>query len=212
MSFPLPYPSQRVTQKVPLEAKLRHPSVNEIFDPDRVDAIYSQPPSERAAAIALDRGTNYGVVRLELLEHLYQKQYMQRLESADESKWRYRIISNRTVLSASESANSSVLLRLGDADETKSSEEELEVDYVFTATGYVRNAHENMLSEVRTLLPEELQKEGKFAVTRDYKVKLDEAKVEWSAGVWLQGCNEGTHGVSFHFLILKIRNVLTQDS
>ena len=175
-----------------------HRSVNEIFDPDRVDGIYSQNPNERATAIALDRGTNYGVVRLELLEHLYQKQYMQRLESSDESRWRCRIIPNRTVLSASQISNSGVALRLGDLDATKrgNGEDELEVDYVFTATGYVRNAHESMLAEVRTLLPESLQKEGKFAVARNYRVKLDEAKVDGRAGVWLQGCNEGTHGVS----------------
>jgi len=181
-----------------LETRTDIPSVNEIFDPDRVDSIYSQNASERAAAIALDRGTNYGVVRLELLEHLYQKQYMQRLESSDESKWRCRILSNRTVLSASQIPNSAVLLRLGNPDETNRGdrEEELEVDYVFTATGYVRNAHESMLSEVRNLLPEGLQKEGKFAVARDYRVQLDGAKVDERAGVWLQGCNEGTHGVS----------------
>jgi len=178
--------------------ELMHRSVNEIYDPDRVDGIYSQNPNERATAIALDRGTNYGVVRLELLEHLYQKQYMQRLENSDESRWRCRIIPNRTVLSASQISNSGVVLRLGDLDATKrgNGEDELEVDYVFTATGYVRNAHESMLAEVRTLLPEDLQKEGKFAVARNYRVKLDEAKVDGRAGVWLQGCNEGTHGVS----------------
>ncbi|KAE9371368.1 L-ornithine N5-oxygenase sida [Stipitochalara longipes BDJ] len=183
------------------------PYVNEIFDPDRVDGIYSQNPSERAAAIDLDRGTNYGVVRLELLEHLYQKQYMQRLESSDESKWRCRIIPNRTVLSTSQASNSGILLRLGEPDETKrAAVEELEVDYVFTATGYVRNAHESMLSEVRNLIPEGLQKDGKFTVARDYRVQLDAAKVDGRAGVWLQGCNEGTHGLSDTLLsILAVR-------
>lgn len=124
---------------------------------------------------------------------------MQRLENADESSWRCRILSNKTVISASQSSKSGVLLRLGDPDQWKreqSGTEELEVDFVFTATGYVRNAHENMLSELRDLLPEEMQKEGKFKVTRDYRVQLDETKVDEDAGVWLQGCNEGTHGVS----------------
>ena len=138
-------------------------------------------------------------MRLELLEYLYQKQYMQRLESSDESKWRCRIIPNRTIISASQSSNSSIVLQLGDPDESKSEgagSEEMEVDYVFTATGYVRNAHEDMLSEVRYLLPKELQEEGKFKVRRDYSVVLDGEKVDGGAGVWLQGCNEGTHGVS----------------
>jgi L-ornithine N5-oxygenase len=112
-----------------------HISVNEIFDPDRVDGIYNQDPSERAAAIAQDRGTNYGVVRLELLEQLYEKLYMQNLRYSDESKWPARILSNRTVLSASQSTDSKVLLKLGSQDIAITAEE-LEVDYVFTATGY----------------------------------------------------------------------------
>jgi L-ornithine N5-monooxygenase len=173
-------------------------SVNEIFDPDRVDGIYNQSPDVRTAAIALDRGTNYGVVRLELLEHLYEKLYMQRLHSSDEESWRCRILSQRTVVSASQSSNSSVLLKLlalGDSGERV--EEELEVDYVFAATGYRRNVHEDMLSEVRELLPEKNRRENKFPVARNYRVCIDEEKVDGKAGIWLQGCNEGTHGVSF---------------
>jgi L-ornithine N5-oxygenase len=161
-----------------------------------VDGIYTQDPSERSAAIAMDRGTNYGVVRLTLLEHLYEKMYMQRLQNPDETQWRCRIIPNRTVLSASQSSNSSILLRLGESDQNSRVEEDLEVDHVFTATGYVRNAHENMLSQVSALLPKD---ERKFNVGRDYRVAFDDSKVDRSAGVWLQGCNEGTHGVSCSF-------------
>ncbi len=81
-----------------------------------------------------------------------------------------------------------------------SGEEELEVDYVFVATGYKRDAHVEMLAEVRDLLPEELRKEEKFAVERNYRVIMDDEKVDKSqAGIWLQGCNEGTHGVSSFF-------------
>jgi L-ornithine N5-oxygenase len=170
-------------------------SVNEIFDPDRVDGIYSQKSSERAAAIALDRGTNYGVVRLELLEHLYEKLYMQRLRNSDESQWRCRIIPSRMVMSAKQTSDSGVALKLGRTDADEATAENLEVDYVFAATGYKRNAHEKMLSEVRNLLPSDLEKEGKFAVARDYRVQWDENKVGQGTGVWLQGCNEGTHGV-----------------
>jgi L-ornithine N5-oxygenase len=170
------------------------PSVNEIFDPDRVDGIYAQDPSERAAAIALDRGTNYGVVRLSLLEHLYEKMYMQRLHNSDETKWRCRIIPHRTVISASQSSTSGVILRLGESNQNGRIEEDLEVDYVFTATGYMRNAHEDMLDQLSELLPQR-----EFKVGRDYRVAFDGSKVDRSAGVWLQGCNEGTHGVSFPF-------------
>lgn len=44
------------------------PFVNEVFDPERVDDIY-QTPKDRKQVIAQDKGTNYGVVRL---EHIYE--------------------------------------------------------------------------------------------------------------------------------------------
>ncbi|KAG4442385.1 hypothetical protein IFR05_002163 [Cadophora sp. M221] len=187
------------------------PFVNEIFDPDRVDGIYAQPPKERKAALTLDRGTNYGVVRLTLLEHIYEQLYMQRLTTPSESQWLARIIPNRTVLSATQTANSGVLLKLADSVESNrcdgGEEEEVEVDYVFTATGYVRNVHEDMLSEVRDLLPCDNEGEkGSWDVGRDYRIKFQEGLVDGRAGVWLQGCNEKTHGLSDSLLsILSIR-------
>lgn len=182
-----------------------NPSVNEIFDPERVDDIYAQPADERAQALALDRGTNYGVVRLTLLEHIYEQLYMQRISIPDESKWRARIVSNRTVRSASQTQDSGLLLKLGQTIETHAGceEEELEVDYVFTATGYARNAHEAMLEGVKELLIEE----GKWDVARDYRVRWREGTVGEGAGVWLQGCNEKTHGVSsssFSFFLTHV--------
>jgi L-ornithine N5-oxygenase len=90
-------------------------------------------------------------------------------------------------------------LALPDENRRKDSldvEEELEVDYVFTATGYRRNAHEEMLSEIRDLLPDHLAKRGKFPVGRNYRILYDEGKVDERAGIWLQGSNEATHGVS----------------
>lgn len=81
--------------------------------------------------------------------------------------------------------------------------ENLRFDAVFVATGYIRNAHEEMLAETKSLLPEEIEK---FEVARDYRVKYDSEKVDNHAGVWLQGCNEKTHGLSDTLLsILAIR-------
>lgn len=173
------------------------PFVNEIFDPDRVDGIFAQEERERAEALKLDRGTNYGVVRLSLLEALYERLYMQRLTSSS-SEPKAQILPQKVVLSATQTTEDKVLLKLGStkAGAKKEDQEELEADYVFTATGYIRNAHESMLSEVRNLLPEK-GKEEKFPVGRDYRVLFGEERVDDSkAGVWLQGCNEGTHGVS----------------
>jgi L-ornithine N5-oxygenase len=83
---------------------------------------------------------------------------------------------------------------LGDSDE------ELEVDYLFTATGYFRNIHESILASTKDLLlPREESLDGPvFPVSRDYRIEFDEDKVDNGAGIWLQGCNEGTHGVSVY--------------
>lgn len=170
--------------------------MNEIFDPDRVDGIYAQPADERAAALALDRGTNYGVVRLSLLEHLYERLYKQRITTPDASRWSARIVTNRVVVSACQSADSSVILKLADSNERRRGDaepaEDLEVDYVFTATGYRRDAHVGMLADVQGLSADGQS----WDVGRDYRVKFGKGKVDENAGLWLQGCNEKTHGVS----------------
>ncbi|RDW69427.1 hypothetical protein BP6252_08447 [Coleophoma cylindrospora] len=179
------------------------PFVNEIFDPDRVDGIYAQSPSERAAALALDRGTNYGVVRLTLLEHLYDEMYQQRLREPDSSKWRCQILPQRNVTSATQGDNGEVVMHLS----SKSGEEVLKADYVFAATGYQRNAHEEMLSSLSGLLPEKAEAGARLPVSREYKVLYDTEKIDKSAGIWLQGCNEATHGLSDTLLsILAIRS------
>ncbi|KAH8596028.1 L-lysine 6-monooxygenase (NADPH-requiring)-domain-containing protein [Bisporella sp. PMI_857] len=143
------------------------PFVNEIFDPDRVDGVYNQDPSQREAALALDRGTNYGVVRLELLEHLYEKLYIQRLKNSDKRKWRCQILNNRSIKAAEETEDGRTLLILQHitGNQTQNGvEEALEVDYVFAATGYRRDAHVEMLADLQPLLQDEDQGEDKFPV------------------------------------------------
>lgn len=139
--------------------------------------------------------------------------YEQRFENPDESQWRCQILPNRIVRSVSttKSASAGMVLKLGDSNGSgidPEEGEELEVDYVFTATGYIRNAHESMLEDTKKLLSISIgaEKEVKFPVGRDYRVLFDEEKVDHErAGVWLQGCNEGTHGVSSSSLFLFLR-------
>jgi len=177
------------------------PFVNEIFDPDRVDGIYAQAPAERQAALRLDKATNYGVVRLGLLESIYERLYLQQVREPDEARWRCRVLANRSVVGVERGADGrGVVLELAPTSDLENGRgetagrERLRATMVFFATGYVRNAHEEMLKETRSLLPQ--GSEG-FVVTRDYRVKYDEKKIDSAAaGVWLQGCNEKTHGVS----------------
>ncbi|KAH7395459.1 L-lysine 6-monooxygenase (NADPH-requiring)-domain-containing protein [Cadophora sp. MPI-SDFR-AT-0126] len=208
--LPARYPNAKVTLVIKgtaLRPSDDSPFVNEIFDPERVDGIFAEGAALREQRIKADKATNYGVVRLGLLEHLYERFYMQRLKSEDEHDWQVRLRTNREVAKSKE-VDGKLLLSFGKVveDATPGGKEELLVDAVFVATGYERNAHEGMLIKMRGLLTETARELKKFPVRRDYKIAFDENKVAPNAGVWLQGCNESTHGLSDTLLsILAVR-------
>lgn len=82
--------------------------------------------------------------------------------------------------------------------------EVLDVDALMVATGYIRDAHEELLENVRSLRPAGA---SAWNPGRDYRVSLDSAKVSAQAGIWLQGCNEQTHGLSDSLLsVLAVRS------
>lgn len=202
--LPSRYPNSKVTMIIKgstLRPSDDSPFVNEIFDPDRVDGLYQQSESIRAKSIAMDRATNYSVVRLDLLEHLYQKLYNQRLHNPCPDDWKIQIRTNRRVVKVEELAGGKLSLQLQKVvkDEREAGPaEKLVFDAIFVATGYVRNAHEDILKNMTGLLRQGHRNgKDKFPVRRDYKIDFDERKVSNEAGVWLQGCNESTHGVSF---------------
>lgn len=201
------------------------PFVNSIFNPSFTDTIFSRQLQERASGIREAKATNYGVVRLELIEHLYERMYDQKRElGPDESKWPHRIFSRREVIGLEESSNikQAPKLRIRSVDAPHGGQDELlDVDLVITATGYRRNAHLEMLKETWNLLPEMHPKsqcsgwdvktdDGKarsMEVDRSYKVKFADGKVANGSGVYLQGCCEGTHGLSDTLLsVLAIRS------
>ncbi len=144
---------------------------------------------------------------MELLEHLYAKMYEQRLREPDERYWQHRILPSRRVVrvdTTSVPKKLRLVLEHGEDDnEMAGLEEVLEADAVIVATGYKRDAHEDFLQPARHLMPQGSQTHDQWAVGRNYRVQMDPRKVSSSAGVWLQGCNEGTHGVrrtcSVHF-------------
>ena len=193
-------------------------SVNEIFDPLRVDNFYNGTPDARTNALKADRSTNYSVVRLELLEQIYHDLYQQRIKQADESKWQHRILSSRQITNISpKKGGEKLLLTIKDIDPLRTTtphpsngdiEHEksttLEVDAILVATGYDRNdVHKYLLKDCQHLfLPTPRSTDDNDASTnhthvrRDYKVSMDESKVVPNAGIWLQGCNEATHGLS----------------
>ena len=167
-------------------------SVNEIFDPERVDTFYELPAEHRQKVKVSDKATNYSVVRQELLDHLYEKMYHQRLHQPDPSKWQFKIAAWREVVGFERCADGSRLrLRLRDTANGVTTMSESGFDLVILGTGYERKRHEKLLEPTRHLL----QEDG-FAVARDYRVKYREGATRPETGIYLQGCCEDSHGVS----------------
>lgn len=168
-------------------------SVNEVFDPERVEEFYSKDAETRAANILEDRSTNYGVVRLGLLERLYETLYHQRLEDEDEEHWPHRILPQTSVVDA-QATHDGVALMTRCVENKR--EERMEVDAVIVAAGYGRDMHEWMLQSARGLMPGGDADGQRWTVGRDYGVIFEKNSLEKDCGVWLSGCNESTHGVS----------------
>lgn len=162
----------------------------------------------RTKAIALDKATNYGVVRIELLEHLYETLYTQNLRYKSEEDHPMRLLNHRTVERVEDLPDNRVRLHIHNSSNDflkarSATEETIDVDLVIVAAGYERDVHEEILKSVRGLMPGGGVQEGqRWSVGRDYRVNFEQGAVAEDAGIYLQGCNEKTHGVSF--LIVKM--------
>lgn len=179
-------------------------SVNEIFNPERVDKFYEMSAEERKKRIATEKATNYSVVRLELIESIYNDMYLQRVENPDETQWQQRILAETKVARIEHHDPSSRMrIHVKSVKNESEGKEVLDVDALMVATGYLRDAHEELLQNVRSLRPAGA---SGWNPSRDYRVSLDGAKVGAQAGIWLQGCNEQTHGLSDSLLsVLAVR-------
>lgn len=199
------------------------PFINSIFNPDFIDTIYPKPSDYRANLLADARATNYGVVRLELIEHLFEVMYHQkRTLGPDETKWPHRILAGRDIVSVKDNGDG-LRLRVAPfaasgAPDGPLEADELDVDLVICATGYKRTAHVDMLKDTWHLLPEVAGSEAGLPrkdrwlvdapgesqetstrvmeVGRDYGVRFSPGAVAPGSGIWLQGCCEATHGLS----------------
>ncbi|KAI4095882.1 MAG: hypothetical protein LQ339_007120 [Xanthoria mediterranea] len=180
------------------------PFVNEIFDPEQIANMFHRKDHLRAASIIKDKATNYGVVRLELIERIYEDLYAQSLLSPPGSRPQNRILRYRTVTGLKSSPSGAAIVMCDNATSQyeKCDEpvhDQLEFDAVILATGYVRDLHLEMLKPLQQLAaqPTGASEGFEWRVSEDYRVVFESGKVDSSqAGIWLQGCNEKTHGVS----------------
>lgn len=212
------------------------PFINGIFNPEFTDVIHSKSAQWRQNFFADAKPTNYSVVRLELIESIFERMYGQKLVlGPDETQWPHRIRSGYIVKSVEPKGPNSedgLQIRIAPVPESAGSEEVLDVDLVISATGYQRSAHLSLLKDSFSLLPpasakatvdangksldgwqvssassDGVPQTRKLEVGRNYGVKFDNGAVQPGSGVWLQGCCEGTHGLSDTLLsVLAVRS------
>ncbi|KKA30394.1 hypothetical protein TD95_003982 [Thielaviopsis punctulata] len=211
------------------------PFINQVFNPEFTQEVWDRSPEYRRFLLTEARATNYGVVRLELIEALFERMYEQKRElGADESRWPHRILGGRNMTALETGAKSLKLQmeRFQVPSENKPvaaspvaagvNTETYDFDLIIAATGYQRRAHVDILKGLWSMLPEKkgssnspydgwtVEQDGvprAMSVDREYRVKFREGSVDAGSGVFLQGCCEGTHGLSDTLLsVLSIRS------
>ncbi|MFC6978507.1 lysine N(6)-hydroxylase/L-ornithine N(5)-oxygenase family protein [Microbulbifer taiwanensis] len=115
------------------------PSVNEIFNSEFTDYIYSRTPEERASLLDEFRHTNYAAPDIDQIDQIFDILYTQKVTG----NARHRLLTHtetRAVLANDDGIQLQLLNR--DTGEVQSAS----YDAVILATGYTRNQHRDLLA------------------------------------------------------------------
>lgn len=155
------------------------PFVNEIFNADFIDYVFSRANEERAALLDEFWHTNYAAPDLELIEQIFNVFYRQKVSGIA----RHQFLRRHEVASAHASTEG-VQLTLHDLD--GGGEKTATYDAVVLATGYNRNLHQSLLEPLSPYL-------DNFEVDRHYRLQ---SLPNFHPVIFLQGACESTHGLS----------------
>ncbi|MCW4354195.1 lysine N(6)-hydroxylase/L-ornithine N(5)-oxygenase family protein [Hoyosella sp. YIM 151337] len=157
------------------------PYANRIFDPSVVDEFHHAPPDVRNRLLELHRGVNYSVVDPDLIAHLYETEYQERV-GGQRRLFMHRASKLVGVAESATGVSATVRCELSELEET------LECDAVVFATGFTPTPLRPLLADIVSEPP---------AVARDYRIITD-PRIQ--AGIYLQGGVEHTHGISSSLL------------
>jgi L-ornithine N5-oxygenase len=164
---------------------------NELYYSSFVDEFYNAPAKQRARMNEEMKTTNYAGLAPYLLDSLYREQYLQRLVGDE----RFHIVTTTDVESARVDGDEVVL---GIYDRKTDRRTEIRCDVVLLGTGFDPQPPPLVRDTLRAAGV------GDATVDRNYRVRLGD---EHPAGIYLQGLNEPTHGISDSLL-----SVLAQRS
>ncbi|MDQ8728107.1 lysine N(6)-hydroxylase/L-ornithine N(5)-oxygenase family protein [Bradyrhizobium sp. LHD-71] len=166
------------------------PFVNEIFNPEYTDFIFSQPGEHREAIVRNFRNTNYAVVDSDLLDQLYRLLYQQRVSGKEHIALHPR----SEVTGVVPTPNG---IELETVDKFDGGSRRRAYDAVILATGYDRDRPLSVLEPIRTYI------QGSEP-DRNYRLATSPT---FRPHVYLQGYSEASHGLSDTLLsVLAIRS------
>ncbi|QNP48179.1 lysine N(6)-hydroxylase/L-ornithine N(5)-oxygenase family protein [Diaphorobacter aerolatus] len=155
------------------------PFVNEVFNVDYTDYVFSRPMDERVALLDEVAHTNYAVADLDLIRSIFQTLYEQKVARGN----RLSVLRQHEVTAARSNA-SGIHLELRDHDTGLQCIKRY--DAIVLATGYARKQHLELLAPLEPYL-------GDFSVDRFYRLAASE---DFRPNIFLQGACEDTHGIS----------------
>nr|WP_206442146.1 SidA/IucD/PvdA family monooxygenase [Streptomyces boncukensis] len=164
------------------------PFANRIFDPEAVDVYYRSSPEVKQSLFEYHRSTNYSVVDMDLIESLYSTMYREKVLGRERLKVR-NVSRIRDVQEGDGGLDVTVeYLPTGER-------ETLGADLLVHATGYRPRDIGAVLGEAAKLCLRD--DNDAVRIERDHRVALTP---QASAGIYLQGATEHTHGITSSLL------------
>ncbi|MFJ6567445.1 lysine N(6)-hydroxylase/L-ornithine N(5)-oxygenase family protein [Streptomyces sp. NPDC091292] len=161
------------------------PFANRIFDPEAVDVYFSAPAEVKQSLLDYHRSTNYSVVDMELIESLYATAYQEKV--AGRERLRFLNVSRVRAVDPRAGGGVDVAVEFLPTAERQI----LSADMLVLATGYRPRDVTSLLGAAGKLC---LRDDGDaIRVGRDHRV---ETVPEVTAGIYLQGGTEHTHGLT----------------
>lgn len=161
------------------------PFANRIFDPEAVDVYFSSPSEVKQSLLDYHRSTNYSVVDMELIESLYAASYREKV--AGRERLRFLNVSRVREVRPGDGGGLDVAVEFLPTGERQV----LPADVLVLATGYRPRDLAALLGPAAKFC---LRDDGDAVrVGRDHRV---ETVPELTAGIYLQGGTEHTHGLT----------------
>lgn len=188
------FPNAQVTmvmRSIGLNAYESSKFTNELFYPSFVDEFHAALPEAREQLLREMHRTNYAGLAPGMLETLYREMYQERLMGTQ----RLRMVTMAEITGCRLEGDD-VVLSLTDRKSRRV--EELCCDLVMLGTGFVRSMPK-LIQDLASAAGV-----GGATVDRNYRMNLPPS---YTAGCYLQGVNESTHGIADSLLsVLAIRS------